>query len=132
MTVLAKLGAFVVGILTAFPFLTFALVYVIVYAWKKDKRRALNWSVTITNLFLMHAVSVAYDLMWPGTWSVWWWIAAMFVTLVVCLAWLQIRVRGKVSLRKIGFSAWRLSFLLFCLGYVVLFSAGIWKTMQVG
>jgi len=131
MAVLADLWTWVWGLLTTLPFLGFLLVYVIVFLWRKDKRKAISCALNITNFLLIHAVIVAYGVIWPQAWSPWWWIIGLFLAIMGGLAWLQIRLRGKISIRKISFSAWRLSFLLFGLLYLVLFTTGIWKTMSV-
>ncbi|WP_019120715.1 DUF3397 family protein [Brevibacillus massiliensis] len=118
------------GIFTTIPFAGFVLVYLIVYAVKSDRRRALSWSINITNIFLIHAILVLHAHNWPEAWSAWWGILLLFAGLAGLLAFLQMRLRGSVSIRKIGFSTWRLSFLILSVAYVFLFSAGLWKTMQ--
>jgi hypothetical protein len=132
MSMLTHVGTYVWGIATTFPFIAFAVVYFVLLVWKKDKRFALQWAVNITNLLLIHAVITAYSLLWPEAWSAWWWVISLFAGLIALIAWLQIRMRGRISLRKISFSTWRISFLLFCLAYFVLFTTGVWKTMQLG
>ncbi|WP_134687460.1 DUF3397 family protein [Brevibacillus migulae] len=123
---------FVWGILATFPFFGFVMIYLAVMLWKRNKRQAANWAINITNFLLIHAVMSQYSLIWPDAWSVWWWIVLLFVGLLFLLGWLQVKVRGKISLKKISFSTWRISFLLLCLAYVCLFTAGVWKTMQLG
>ncbi|MFM1650487.1 DUF3397 family protein [Brevibacillus sp. B_LB10_24] len=118
------------GIFTTIPFVGFVLVYLIVYAVKSDRRRALSWSINITNIFLIHAILVLHAQNWPEAWSAWWGILLLFAGLAGLLGYLQMRLRGSVSIRKIGFSTWRLSFLILCVAHVFLFSAGLWKTMQ--
>jgi len=120
------------GILATFPFIGFVMIYLAVMLWKRNKRQATNWAVNITNFLLIHAVMSQYSLIWPGAWSAWWWIVLLFVGLLSMLGWLQVKVRGKISLKKISFSTWRISFLVLCLAYVCLFTAGVWKTMQLG
>jgi len=120
------------GILATFPFIGFVMIYLAVMLWKRNKRQAANWAVNITNFLLIHAVMSQYSLIWPGAWSAWWWIVLLFVGLLSMLGWLQVKVRGKISLKKISFSTWRISFLVLCLAYVCLFTAGVWKTMQLG
>lgn len=132
MAVLASIWSHVWGIFATFPFIGFITVYFLVFTWKKNKRLAMNWAVTITNILLIHAILSQYSLIWPDAWSAWWWIVIIFLVLLSLLGYLQVKVRGKLSLRKISFSTWRISFLLFCLAYVFLFTAGVWKTMQLG
>ncbi len=132
MSVLANGWSYLWGVIATFPFMGFVMIYLAVMLWKKNKRSAANWAINITNFLLIHAVTSQYSLIWPNAWSVWWWIVLLLLVIVVLLGWLQVKVRGKLSLRKISFSTWRLSFLLFCLAYVCLFTAGVWKMMQLG
>lgn len=120
------------GFMATFPFIGFVMIYLAVLLWKKNKRFAAKWAINITNFLLIHAVMSQYSLIWPNAWSPWWWIILLFLGLIVLLGWLQVKVRGKISLRKIGFATWRISFLLLCLAYLCLFTAGVWKTMQLG
>jgi Protein of unknown function (DUF3397) len=138
MTVLGNLWSFVWaaltyvwGVLTVLPFLGFPLAYLIVQAWKRDRRLAGRWAVNITNFLFIRAVVAAYTVIWPAALSAWWWVTGFFLVTVGLLSWLQVKWKGKLSLRKAGFSAWRLSFPLFGLVYVVLFAMGIVKTMSL-
>ncbi|UFJ41910.1 DUF3397 domain-containing protein [Brevibacillus humidisoli] len=128
MTILANLW----GLMIVLPFFGFILVYVVLRLWTKDRRKSLYWSLNVTNIFLIEAVVVFYAEIWPQAVSAWWWIVLLFLSLASLLGWLQLRLRGKLSLVKIGFSTWRLSFVILCFAYFLLFTTGIWKQMQVG
>jgi Protein of unknown function (DUF3397) len=131
MTIVANVWSYLWGTLTVIPFLGFPIVYFLLYAWKRDKRLAGRWAVNITNLLLIRSVVVAYSEIWPNAMSAWWWISCFYLVFIALLGWMQVKWKGKLSLRKIGFSAWRLSFLWFGLIYVVLVTTGIVKTMSV-
>ncbi len=120
------------GVFTTVPFLAFLVVYVLLAVGTKDKRRAVRWSVNVTNVFLIHAVTLAYGEIWPDGISVWLWVFLLFAVIAGLLMWLQKQKRGRIYPGKIGFSTWRISFLLFSIAYVVLFGTGIWKLMQMG
>ncbi len=126
MMFLRNLGA----ILITFPYVAFILVFLLVFLWKKNKKTALQWSVNITNIFLIYAVAVMYSVNWPKAMSAWWWISLVFLLIGSLLGCLQWKLRGKISLKKISFSVWRLTFLVFGVTYVFLFSIGIWIKMQ--
>jgi hypothetical protein len=132
MSVLADIWSFLWGVVIAMPFVGFAIVYTTFYFWKKDRRKAARWAVNITNFLLIQAVIVQYGVIWPEAWSAWWWVVLLYAGIIALLAWLQIRLRGKISISKIGASAWRLTFLLFGIFYVVLFTTGVLKTMHLG
>ncbi|MDR9502691.1 DUF3397 family protein [Brevibacillus agri] len=119
------------GTLTVVPFLGFPLVYLIVYMVKRNKRLAGRWAVNITNFLVIRSAVSAYELIWPEAMSAWWWVSCFFLVTIVLLGWFQVKLKGKLSLKKVGFSAWRLSFLWFGLVYIVLFTTGIIKTMDV-
>lgn len=131
MTVLANIWAYLWGTLTVVPFLGFPLVYLILYAWKRDKRLAGRWAINITNFLVIRSAVSAYGLIWPEALSAWWWVFGFFLVTIVLLGWIQVKWKGKLSLRKVGFSAWRLSFLMFGLVYIVLLTTGTIKTMGV-
>lgn len=132
MGLLGNIWSFFWGIVIAMPFIGFAIVYTIMLLWKKDRRIAGRWSVNITNLLLIQAVIVQYNVIWPTAWSAWWWVILFYVAIISLLAWLQVRLRGKISLSKIGFSTWRITFVLFGIVYLVLFTTGVFKTMHQG
>jgi hypothetical protein len=131
MTMLANVWSYFWGMLTVVPFLGFPLAYLIVYGWKRDKRLAGRWAVNITNFLLIRSVVAAYSIIWPQAVSAWWWVVCFFLLTLALLGWAQVKLRGKLSLKKIGFSTWRLSFLWFGIVYIVLFTTGIIKTMGV-
>ncbi|MBO8162249.1 MAG: DUF3397 family protein [Brevibacillus sp.] len=128
MTILANLW----GLIIVLPFVGFALVYTVLRLWTKDRRRSLQWAVNISNIFLIEAVVVYHGAIWPDAWSAWWWIILLFLLIASLLGWLQLRLRGKLSLVKIGFSTWRLSFVILCLAYFLLLTTGILQEMQNG
>ena len=131
MTLLESVWSFLKGTLTVVPFLGFPIVYLLVFALKRDRRSAGRWAINITNLLLIRSAVAAYGQIWPDAWSPWWWVIGLYLFLIALLGVLQIRWKGKLSLKKIGFSAWRLSFLLFGFLYVLLIATGVVKTMSV-
>lgn len=131
MTFVANVWSYLWGTLTVIPFLGFPIVYYLLWVWKRDKRLAGRWAVNITNLLLIRSVVVAYGEIWPDAMSAWWWIVCFYLVFIAVLGWMQVRWKGKLSLGKISFSVWRLSFLWFGLIYVVLITTGIFKTMSV-
>lgn len=132
MASLSSIWSYFWAILTAFPIIGFLLVYAIVFLLRKNHRFAMQWSICITNVLLIKSVAAEYGVIWPEAMSAWLWIVLLFLCIASLLAWMQIRVRGKISLSKIGFSTWRITFVLFGLAYIMLFSTGIWKNMQFG
>ncbi len=120
------------ALITILPFIGFILVYGVVFFLKRQHRLAIHWSITITNILLIHAVATTYGVIWPEAWSAWWWIVLVMLGIAGLLGWLQLKVKGKISVKKIGFSTWRLTFVLFGLAYIFLLGTGIWKTMQQG
>ena len=118
------------GTLVAFPIVAFLIIVFLVYFWKKDKKVAFNWSVNITNIFLIFSVVNIYKQIWPQAWSAWIWVISSFLFLFGILLFIQRKMRGKISLKKIGFSTWRISFIILTVTYCFLITTGIVKTMQ--
>lgn len=131
MTILANFWAYLWGTLTVVPFLGFPLVYFMVYMIKRDKKLAGRLAVNITNLLVIRSAVSAYELIWPESFSAWWWVFCFYLVVIGLLGWIQVKWKGRLSLKKVGFSAWRLSFLWFGFVYIVLFTTGIIKTMGV-
>lgn len=119
------------GLMIVLPFFGFALVYGLLRLWLRDRKRSLRWAMNVTNIFLIEAVVVFYSEIWPQAVSAWWWIALLFLSIASFLAWLQYRLRGKLSLRKVGVTTWRLSFVILCCAYIILFTTGIFKQLQI-
>lgn len=132
MAVLGNIWSHFWAIVTVLPLIGFAIVYFVLILWRRDRRLAIRWAVNITNFLLIHAVIVAYSVIWPEAWSAWWWIIGFYVVVISLLAWLQMKLKGKLSLKKVSFFAWRLTFLFFGFAYLVLITTGIWKTMNIG
>ncbi|MCR8980339.1 DUF3397 family protein [Brevibacillus laterosporus] len=118
------------GVLTIFPFVAFIITFFTVFFWKKQQKKAIMWSVNITNIFLVISVTQIYKGLWPEAVSAWILILLFLLGLAGMLFYLQMKVRGRVSWKKIGFATWRISFILFVFTYFCLFSTGIYKTMQ--
>ncbi|KMZ40157.1 DUF3397 domain-containing protein [Brevibacillus sp. M2.1A] len=131
MTFLANVWAYLWGTLTVVPFLGFPIVYFILYGMTRNKKLAGRFAINITNLLVIRSAVSAYELIWPEAFSAWWWVFCFYLVVTILLGWVQMKLKGRLSLKKVGFSAWRLSFLWFGIVYIVLFTTGIIKTMGV-
>ncbi|BAH44830.1 conserved hypothetical membrane protein [Brevibacillus brevis NBRC 100599] len=131
MTFLANVWAYLWGTLTVVPFLGFPIVYFILYGMTRNKKLAGRFAINITNLLVIRSAVSTYELIWPEAFSAWWWVICFYLVVIMLLGWVQMKLKGRLSLKKVGFSAWRLSFLWFGIVYIVLFTTGIIKTMGV-
>lgn len=110
--------------LAAIPFLTFLLIFVIVFRMTDDRRFSLSIAMDVTTLPLILAVSALWQYVWGFSHGGWLSISLLFV-LYALLALLQIRVKGKIEWRRLGRGGWRVAFGLFSVLYVILFLIGI-------
>ncbi|MBU7320169.1 DUF3397 domain-containing protein [Paenibacillus oleatilyticus] len=110
------------------PFVAFFIVWVIVYYYTKDKRRATHLSMDITTLFLIGSVSfMSRNLFDSG--MLLWTIVLLFLVAAGLLGNMQNRLKGKIDLIKIARTLGRLGFVLLTACYVLLLFIGIGKYM---
>lgn len=110
------------------PFVAFFIVWVVVYYYTKDKRRATHLSMDITTLFLIGSVSfMSRNLFDSG--MLLWTIVLLFLVAAGLLGNMQNRLKGKIDLIKIARTLGRLGFVLLTACYVLLLFIGIGKYM---
>ncbi len=110
------------------PFVAFFIVWVTVYYYTKDKRRATHLSMDITTLFLIGSVAfMSRNLFDSG--MLLWTIVLLFLVAAGLLGNMQNRLKGKIDLIKIARTLGRLGFVLLAACYVLLLFIGIGKYM---
>ncbi|GLI08347.1 hypothetical protein YDYSG_43780 [Paenibacillus tyrfis] len=110
------------------PFVAFFIVWVAVYYYTKDKRRATHLSMDITTLFLIGSVAfMSRNLFDSG--MLLWTIVLLFLVAAGLLGNMQNRLKGKIDLIKIARTLGRLGFVLLTACYVLLLFIGIGKYM---
>jgi hypothetical protein len=110
------------------PFVSFFIVWGIVYGITKDKRKATHRAIDITTLFLIGSVSVLTRHLF-GTGFGLWAVILIFLIAGGMLGNLQNRVKGKINFLKITRSLLRFGFVFLSACYVLLLCIGIGKYM---
>lgn len=114
--------------LAVVPFVAFIIVWIAVYYYTKDKRKATHLSMDITTLFLIGSVAfMSRNLFDSG--MLLWTIVLLFLVAAGLLGNMQNRLKGKIDLIKIARTLGRLGFVLLTACYVLLLFIGIGKYM---
>ncbi|GAB7387673.1 hypothetical protein BSNK01_15100 [Bacillaceae bacterium] len=123
---MAEVIANLIALFSAFPFLSFFLVYYAVKWRTRNRRLAVNWAVNVTTLLLFVSVGVLHGLVRDaGTTSLFVLLLTFVFVSAGLIAWLQMRIKGRIDWRKLSRAVWRLTFLALCITYVILFFSGI-------
>lgn len=115
------------AILATIPFLIFPLVWMIGHAAGLDNKHAVRRAMDVTMLFLIGSVAALHDQLFSTAFKGIWIILLFMLLLGGVLGNLQMRVRGKADPPKIIRAVWRLSFLVMCPLYVLLFAIELLK-----
>jgi hypothetical protein len=115
--------------LALMPFLTFALVWGIVYLYKKEKKLAIMRAMDVTTIFLIGVVSTLYNIVFQSTFG-FYLLLLLFLIGFGLLGNLQQRTKGKVDLKRITRAIWRLGFIGLSVAYLILTTIGITKNLM--
>jgi hypothetical protein len=110
--------------LAVVPFITFALVWVVVYALKKEKKFATTFAMDVTTVLLIGVVSALYNRLFQSTFGLYL-LLLLFLIAFGFLGNIQQRSKGKVDLRRIVRAIWRLGFLGLSAAYILLVTIGM-------
>lgn len=116
------------ALLAIIPFLSFLLLWLLHYAFKRDKKKATALAMDITTFLLMGSVSVMYDRIFKGVGG-FWIILLLFLIAAGLIGGVQNRLKGAVDVRKLIRVVWRFGFLFLSLFYVLFLFIGIGKSM---
>ena len=109
--------------LSVVPIIPFLLVYVIQYAWKRNKNKALLQAMDVTTLFLILAVAGLFNQVFSTGFG--FYLILLFMLVAGGLIGsAQNRLKGKVHVKKLCLAVWRLTFCLTLSSYVILFLIG--------
>jgi hypothetical protein len=107
------------------PFIPFLIVCAAAYFMTNNGKKAIVWAMDITTFFLIGAVSVMYNVVFPSGLGGIWWIVLLFLITGGLIANMQNKLKGQIDPRRIVRAVWRLGFLFLSLFYVLLFIVGI-------
>lgn len=108
------------------PFITFALLWFLVYLFLRDKKMSTRLTMDVTTLFLLGSVSMMWNQLFQTNFGFW------LITLVLLIAFgiiggYQTHLKGKTDLVRVGRVVWRLGFLGLSTLYIVLFFLHVGK-----
>ncbi|MDD9270014.1 DUF3397 domain-containing protein [Paenibacillus sp. GCM10023248] len=108
------------------PFITFILLWFLVYMFLRDKKMTTRLTMDVTTLFLLGSVSLMWNQLFHTDFGFW------LITLVLLIAFgiiggYQTHLKGKTDLVRVGRVVWRLSFLGLATLYIVLFVLHVGK-----
>lgn len=111
--------------LSVLPFLTFLVLWFILYVWRKDKKFATIRAMDVTMVFLIGAVSGLLDQVLGLNFGGLWMIVLVMLIAIGLLGNAQQRMKGKVDVIKAVRIVWRIGFMVLCVLYVVLMLIGM-------
>ncbi|NEW05256.1 DUF3397 domain-containing protein [Paenibacillus sp. SYP-B3998] len=112
------------------PFITFVVLWFLVYLLLKDKKMATRLTMDLTTVFLIGSVSIMWNQLFHSTFGFW------LIVLVLLIAFgmiggYQTHLKGKTDLLKVSRVVWRITFLGLSAMYIVLFFLNIGKNLII-
>ncbi|WP_261133893.1 DUF3397 domain-containing protein [Bacillus sp. Marseille-Q3570] len=111
------------GILVTVPLLAWIMVYWITRKITRQQKRSFMVATDVTTFFLIISVMVILYTIWENTFL--WPIVILILLIVISITVLYWKRDEDIGLSKIMKTAWRLNFLLFSSGYLVLCLYGL-------
>ncbi|MBD0379161.1 DUF3397 domain-containing protein [Paenibacillus sedimenti] len=108
------------------PFITFVILWFIVYFFLKDKKITTRLTMDITTVFLIGSVSLMWNQLFQSTFGFWLIMLVLLISFGI-IGGYQTHLKGKTELLKVSRVVWRLSFLGLSALYIVLFLLNIGK-----
>lgn len=127
MDILVSWVSYLLAAFATIPFLTFFIVYIVVYRLTENQKRAFRLSMDVTTALLIMAVGALLQYV-TGTFASWWMTLGLLLVFYLLHALLQIWVKGTIDWKRLGQRGWRMSFILFGILYVILFVIGVGQT----
>ncbi|UJF35122.1 DUF3397 domain-containing protein [Paenibacillus hexagrammi] len=108
------------------PFLTFVVIWFVVYFIMKDKKKTTRLTMDITTCFLIGSVAFMWNQLFQTSFGFW---LIMLVLLIAfgTIGGYQTRLKGKTDLLKVSRVVWRFGFLGLSMLYILLFLLNIGK-----
>lgn len=116
------------AVMAIVPVIPFAVVWLIVYFLKKEKKLATKRAMDVTTLLLIGVVAALYNQVFQSTFG-FYLLLLLFLLGFGLIGNLQQRTKGKVDFRKTARAIWRLGFLGLSAAYVLLTAIGITQNL---
>ena len=114
------------AVLAVAPFITFVLLWFIVYLFLKDKKMTTRLAMDITTMFLLGSVSLMWNKLFHTQFG--FWLIVLFLLIAFgIIGGYQTHLKGATNLLKVGRLVWRLSFVGLSVLYILLFFVHIGK-----
>ncbi|RKN86910.1 DUF3397 domain-containing protein [Paenibacillus ginsengarvi] len=112
----------------AVPFLWFFVLWIGVYLWSRDGKRATKLAMDVTTLLLIGSVSVLFENLFGSRFG-FFLILLFFLIGYGLLGNFQYKVKGKIDNRRIIRLLWRFGFLTLSVVYLVFLFIGLGKSI---
>jgi hypothetical protein len=126
MNVLASWISTIYAVLAVAPFITFILLWFLVFIFLRDKKMTTRLTMDVTTLFLLGSVSLMWNQLFHTNFG-FWLIALVLLIAFGIIGGYQTHLKGKTELLKVSRVVWRLSFLGLSALYILLFFLHIGK-----
>jgi hypothetical protein len=114
------------AVLAVAPFITFVLLWFLVFYFLRDKKMTTRLTMDVTTFFLLGSVSLMWNQLFHTNFG-FWMIALILLIAFGIIGGYQTHLKGKTDLLKVGRVVWRLSFLGLSTLYILLFFVHIGK-----
>ncbi|WNR46424.1 DUF3397 domain-containing protein [Paenibacillus roseipurpureus] len=108
------------------PFITFIVLWFIVFFFLKDKKMTTRLTMDVTTIFLLGSVSLMWNKLFHTQFGFWLIVLLLLISFGI-IGGYQTHLKGQTNLLKVGRVVWRLSFLGLSSLYIVLFFVHIGK-----
>jgi len=112
------------AILAIAPFIPFAIVWMVVYFYKKEKKMATKLAMDVTTFALIGIVAVLFNQVFQSTFGLYL-LLLLFLLGFGLLGNMQQRLKGRFDPKRTLRAVWRLGFLGLSAAYVLLMLVGI-------
>ncbi|NQX65448.1 DUF3397 family protein [Paenibacillus alba] len=114
------------ALLAVAPFITFILLWLLVYAFLRDKKMTTRLTMDVTTFFLLGSVSLMWNQLFHTNFG-FWLIALVLLIAFGIIGGYQTNLKGKTDLMRVSRVVWRLSFLGLSALYILLFFLHVGK-----
>lgn len=114
------------ALISSVPFVSFLIIYYLLLFLGITKKKAFERSVYITSILFYSAVTAQLKLIFNLE-SGFWWTLSLVGIIMMIIALLQWKIRGKIRIKKIFASTTKLSFLTFGFLYLLFFIIGFFS-----
>ncbi|OCT17114.1 hypothetical protein A8709_24325 [Paenibacillus pectinilyticus] len=114
------------AILAVAPFITFVIIWFLVFLFLKDKKMTTRLTMDVTTLFLLGSVSLMWNKLFQTQFGFWLIILFLLIAFGI-IGGYQTHLKGETNLLKVGRLVWRLSFVGLSALYILLFVVHISK-----